>query len=46
MLRFKEIHETAATLGYGLVAIHSAAALVHHYFQRDNTLLRMVPKRG
>ncbi|MBX9835059.1 MAG: cytochrome b/b6 domain-containing protein [Burkholderiaceae bacterium] len=46
MLRFKEIHETAATLGYGLVALHSAAALAHHYFQRDNTLLRMVPKRG
>ena len=45
-LLFKEIHETAATVGYGLVALHSAAALVHHYFQRDNTLLRMLPKRG
>lgn len=46
VLLFKEIHETAATVGYGLVALHSAAALVHHYFQRDNTLLRMLPGRG
>ena len=43
---FKEIHETAGTVGYGLVAVHSAAALVHHYFQRDNTLLRILPGRG
>ncbi|WP_027995943.1 cytochrome b [Simplicispira psychrophila] len=45
-LWFKEIHETGATVGYGLVALHSAAALVHHYFQHDNTLLRMLPGRG
>ena len=45
-LLFKEIHETGATIGYGLVALHTAAALVHHYVQGDNTLLRMLPKRG
>lgn len=46
MLQIKEIHETGATVGYGLVALHTAAALVHHYVQHDNTLLRMLPKRG
>ena len=45
VLFFKDIHETGATVGYGLVAVHSAAALVHHYFQHDNTLLRMLPGR-
>ena len=44
-LWFKDLHETGATLGYGLVALHSAAALVHHYFQHDNTLLRILPGR-
>jgi cytochrome b561 len=34
-----------ATLGYYLVGLHAAAALVHHYFQHDNTLLRMMPGR-
>ena len=42
----KELHETGATVGYVLVALHSAAALVHHYFQHDNTLLRMLPSRN
>lgn len=41
----KEIHETGATLGYALVGLHSFAALAHHYWQRDNTLLRMLPGR-
>ena len=44
-LWLKELHETGATLGYALVALHSAAALLHHYFQHDNTLLRMLPGR-
>lgn len=39
----KELHETAAVVGYGLVALHAAAALVHHHVLRDNTLLRMLP---
>ena len=42
---FKDLHETGATVGYVLVGLHTAAALVHHYFQHDNTLLRMLPGR-
>ena len=38
-----ELHETGATLGYLLVGLHTAAALLHHYVVRDNTLLRMLP---
>ncbi len=43
--QIKEIHETIATVGYFLVGLHAAAALVHHYLRRDNTLLRMLPRR-
>lgn len=39
----KEVHETVATIGYGLIGLHAAAALWHHYVQRDNTLSRMLP---
>lgn len=42
----KEIHETIGTVGYYLVGLHAAAALAHHYVNRDNTLLRMLPRRG
>lgn len=42
----KEIHETIGTIGYYLVGLHAAAALVHHYVNRDNTLLRMLPRHG
>lgn len=41
----KEIHETGGTIGYFLIGLHAAAALFHHYVTRDNTLLRMLPKR-
>lgn len=41
----KEIHESGATLGYLLVGLHAAAALFHHYIQRDDTLRRMLPGR-
>lgn len=41
----KEIHETIAVLGYYLIALHAGAALFHHYFMRDDTLLRMLPAR-
>ena len=40
-----EIHETIGTVGYYLVGLHAAAALLHHYVLRDNTLLRMLPRR-
>lgn len=39
----KEIHETGGTLGYFLIAFHAAAALIHHYLLRDDTLRRMLP---
>ena len=41
----KEVHETIGTIGYYLVGLHAAAALYHHYFVRDDTLLRMLPER-
>lgn len=41
----KEIHETIGTAGYYLIALHTLAALHHHYIVRDNTLLRMLPGR-
>lgn len=42
----EEIHETIGTIGYYLVGLHAAAALFHHYFMRDDTLLRMLPGRA
>jgi cytochrome b561 len=41
----EEIHETIGTAGYYLVGLHAAAALFHHYFMRDDTLLRMLPRK-
>jgi cytochrome b561 len=43
--QLEEVHETAGNVGYFLIGIHAAAALVHHYLQRDNTLTRMLPDR-
>jgi len=37
-------HKTIGTLGYYLIGLHALAALVHHYVQRDNTVLRMLPR--
>ena len=41
----EEIHGTIGTIGYFLIGLHAAAALLHHYLLRDNTLLRMLPRR-
>jgi cytochrome b561 len=41
----KQIHETVATAGYFVAGLHAAAALFHHYVQRDNTLRLMLPGR-
>ncbi|MGY5956974.1 cytochrome b561 [Kosakonia sp. BK9b] len=41
----KGYHEFLANLGYFLIALHAAAALAHHYVFKDNTLLRMMPKK-
>lgn len=40
------VHELVGKVGYFLIGIHAAAALVHHYLQRDNTLTRMLPGRS
>ncbi len=42
----KELHESLATAGYALIGLHAAAALLHHYVMRDNTLVRMLPGCG
>jgi cytochrome b561 len=41
--QLEEIHELGGNIGYALVGLHAAAALVHHYFNHDNTLIRMLP---
>lgn len=42
--QLEELHKTIGTLGYWLIGLHAAAALFHHYIQRDNTLSRMLPR--
>lgn len=42
----EEIHELAGTIGYYLIALHTAAALAHHYILRDGVLARMLPARA
>lgn len=39
----EELHELFGKVGYFLIALHAVAALVHHYFFKDNTLKRMLP---
>lgn len=39
----KEVHETLNYLMLGLVVAHVAAALKHHFVERDDILTRMVP---
>ena len=41
--QIKQLHETVASAGYFLIGLHAAAGLFHHYIQRDNTLVRMLP---
>jgi len=43
--QIEEIHELGGTIGYFLIGLHAAAALFHHYWVPDNTLLRMLPVR-
>ncbi|CAM5789680.1 cytochrome b [Castellaniella caeni] len=40
----QDVHETIGTLGYYLIGLHAAAALYHHYFLRDDTVRRMLPR--
>ncbi|WET08017.1 MULTISPECIES: cytochrome b [unclassified Pseudomonas] len=43
--QFKHWHEWLGSAGYWLIGLHAAAGLFHHYWVRDNTLVRMLPKR-
>lgn len=40
------LHERLGTIGYWLIGLHAAAALMHHYILRDGTLRRMIPGLG
>jgi cytochrome b561 len=42
----KDVHEAVATAGYFLIGAHAGAALFHHYVAGDDTLRRMLPRRG
>lgn len=41
----KQYHVFLANLGYWLIGLHALAALAHHYLWKDNTLLRMMPRK-
>lgn len=41
--QIKELHALGGEIGLWLVGLHAAAALLHHYLLRDNTLRRMLP---
>ena len=41
----EEIHKTGGVIGYWLIGLHAFVALFHHYVLKDNTLLRMLPKK-
>jgi cytochrome b561 len=43
--QFKYWHELLGSAGYWLIGLHAAAGLFHHYWVRDNTLMRMLPGR-
>ncbi|WP_085602878.1 MULTISPECIES: cytochrome b [unclassified Pseudomonas] len=43
--QIKYWHELLGSTGYWLIGLHAAAGLFHHYWVRDNTLLRMLPSR-
>ena len=40
-----DIHELVGTIGYYLIGLHALVALLHHYVMKDDTLLRMLPKK-
>ena len=39
-----DVHETVGLLLLGLIALHVAAALYHHFWRRDDTLDAMLPQ--
>lgn len=42
---FHEVHEILAFTLAGIAVLHVAAALKHHFFDRDNVLRRMLPMK-
>lgn len=42
----ESLHETLGELGYWLIGLHAAAALLHHYGNHDDTLVRMLPRHA
>lgn len=40
------IHKLGGTIGYGIIGIHAAASLFHHFILRDRVLARMMPLRA
>ncbi|WP_295479607.1 cytochrome b [uncultured Pseudomonas sp.] len=44
--QLKESHEFIGNAGYWLIALHAAAGLFHHYWIKDDTLARMLPRSG
>ncbi|KOX99687.1 cytochrome b [Pseudomonas nunensis] len=44
--QIKYWHELLGSTGYWLIGLHAAAGLFHHYWVRDNTLVRMLPGRS
>ncbi|MCX7081188.1 MAG: cytochrome b [Pseudomonas sp.] len=44
--QFQGWHQLGGTIGYWLIGLHAVAGLYHHYVVRDNTLMRIMPKRG
>lgn len=41
-----QIHDINAWIIMGLATVHASAALVHHYFLRDDVLQRMLPGKS
>ena len=41
----KGLHVLLANIGYFVIGLHALAALLHHYLWKDNTLLRMMPRK-
>lgn len=44
--RLEEMHELLGKVGYALIGVHAAAALIHHYVLRDRVMARMLPGRA
>jgi len=45
-LALGDIHAVTAIILLVLIGLHSAAALYHHFIVKDQTLMRMLPRRG